>query len=313
MNILIDNKDLKDYFGINVLDYTGAFSFPAERENERIWYDKSGVDKNLVNTRYEAKEFSLSCYVKAATEAEAYGLVDILVEYMRVKKVVVLSFRDTSRNIRECFLCERSKVINPNINIRSQNSLYVFKLGFKDVNPNAIKEKVDIVGGSVTINYSKGQTASIFWGNGDNGLVENSGNYTKNDYAGDGPVDIIIDIDQDAEEVVQLVAAFSGLPTNVVKIGDVQFTDESTGDISVRSWIISKDGVVKHTSAEQDPLITFDEEGVYDVTLQVFNEVAGSDTETKIGYITVRNARMLVSDAGDFALVSDAGDYGLIN
>jgi len=244
MNILIDNKDLLGVYGITIQNYKRAFSFPSERDNEREWYGKSGVDKNLVNTRYEAKEFYLECIVKDTNEAEAYNKVNTLVEYMLEKKVFVLSLRDATRNIRECFLCERSKVINPNINIRQQNSLYVFKLGLKDVNPNAIKYKTDIVGNEASINYTKGQTASIFWGNGDNDLVDNSGIYTKSDYSQDGQVDIIIDLDKDNEDVIALNAEFSADVVSGIKPQDVQFTDESTGEISVWSWIISKGGIV---------------------------------------------------------------------
>lgn len=313
MNILINNRDLLTDFGVGVLDYTGVLAFPSERENEREWYNKSGVDRNLINGRFEAKEFILYCYVKAVNEVSAYNSVNTLVDYMLDKKVFVLSLRDTARNIRECFLCERSKTIVPEIYIRQQNSLYVFKLGLKDVNPNAIKYKTTVVAGSVSIVYTKGQTASIFWGDGSNGLVNNSTTYIKNDYAANGLVDIIIDIDKTLPDVATLTCNFTADKTSIIKPDSVQFTDTSTGNISVWSWVITKAGVVKHTSAEQNPLVEFTEDGVYTVTLQVFNEAAGSASETKTNYITVRNARMLVSDAGDFALVSDAGDFGIIN
>ena len=305
MNILIDNQDLFTDFGIGVLDYTGALSFPSERENERVWYNKSGVGKNLQNTRYDSKEFYLSCYVNATNEATAYNLVNTLVEYMLTKKVFVLSLRDSVRSIRECFLCERSSVISPTINIRQQNSLYVFKLGLKDVNPNAIKYKTTIVGNKVIIDYTKGRRASIFWGNGDNGLVSNTGEYTKDDYDNDGLVDIIIDLDKDLEAIAALEADFEADIVSGVKVQDVQFTDLSTGTISVWSWSISKGGTVYYTSSEQNPLISFDEDGVFTVTLQIFNEVAGANTETKTDYITIINSRMLVNDSGDFALVND--------
>lgn len=311
MDVLIDNVNLNDY-GIYLLDYTKAFSFPSERQNERVWSDKSGVDKNLINSRFEAKEFSLSCLVKATNEAQAYNQINTLIEYMLDKKVFVLSLRDSSRNIRECFLCERSKVINPNINIRQQNSLYVFKLGLKDVNPNAIKYKTTITGNTASIDYTKGQTASIFWGNGDNGLVDNSGTYTKNDYTSDGLVDIIVDMDKTEPDVVTLNADFSADKVSVIKPDSIQFTDLSTGNISVWSWIISKNSEVIYTSAEQHPLIEFTESGTFTISLQVFNEAAGSDIETKTDYITVRDARMLVNDSGDFALKNNT-DFGLIN
>jgi hypothetical protein len=304
MNILIDNKDLSQHFGIEVLDYTGVYGFPTERENEREWYNKSGVDKNLINTRYEAKEFTIECYVKANNEALAYNIVNTLVEYMLEKKVFVLSLRDTPNGVHECFLCERSKVIVPKINIRQQNSLYTFKLGLKDVNPNAIKYKTTIASNTATIEYTKGRTASIFWGNGDNGLVENSGDYTKDDYSDDGLVDIIIDLDKDLDAVGTINADFQADLLSGVKIQDIQFTDLSTGDISVWSWAISKGGIVKYTSAEQNPLISFDEDGVFTVTLQVFNNVAGADTETKTDYITIRNSRLLINSSGDSLLIN---------
>lgn len=313
MNILIDNKDLKTYFGIDVLDYTKVLSFPAERDNERKWYNKSGVDRNLVNARYEEKEFYLQCFVKAGNEALVYALVNTLIEYMLLKKVFVLSLRDSTKGIRECFLCERSKVINPNINIRQQNSLYVFKLGLKDVNPNAIKYNNSVLAGTTSIDYTKGQTASIFWGNGDNSLVNNSGIYTKDDYLEDGEVDIIIDLDKDAPTVISLAAEFTADILSGVNPENIQFTDQSTGNISVWSWAISKNSTVIYTSSEQSPLIAFDQSGTYTVTLQVFNEAAGSDIETKTNYITIRDSRMLVNISGDFALKNLSGDYGLIN
>lgn len=313
MNVLIDNKDLFEEYGITVLDYTGAFSFPAERENEREWFDKSGVDKNLSNNRFEAKDFKLECYVKADNEVLAYNQVNSLIEYILEKRVFVLSLRDLTRNIRECFLCKRNKTISPNINIREQNSLYVFKLWLTDVNPNAIKYKTEIIGNTASILYDKGRTASIFWGNGDNGLVDNSATYTKDDYLDNGLVDIIIDLDKDNPVIVPLEALFIADKLTGIKPEDIQFTDQSTGNITVWSWAILKNGTVLYTSAEQNPLFTFDQEGTYAVTLQVFNEAAGSDIETKIDYITIRNARMLVDNISGFALLDDLGNYGIIN
>jgi len=309
MNILIDNKDLSSYFNIEVLDYTGALSFASERENERVWPDKSGVDKNLINVKFNTKEFVIQCYCKAVTEGDAYNLVNTLVEYMFAQGIFVLSLRDADRGIRECYLCERSNTIIGDIHIRPVNSLYGFKLGLKDVNPNAVKYKTEIIGNEVIILYQKGQTASIFWGDGDQALVSNSGNYTKSDYTDDGLVDIIIDIDKDADTVIPLVADFSADVVSGIKELEVNFTDISTGDIEIWSWNFG-DG---NTSDEQSPTHTYTEAGVYTVTLQIFNAAKGADTEEKNDYISVRNARMLVNDSGDFALVNDSGDFGLIN
>jgi hypothetical protein len=283
MQVLIDNKDLTDY-GIEVLDYTGAFSFAAERENEREWADKSGVDKNLVNIKYDTKEFVLHCMVKANDEGAAYDLVKVLVNDMFSRGCVVLSLRDTAKSIRECYLVERSGTLIADINIREQNSLYFFKLGLKDVNPNAVKYNNTITGNSTTINYTKGQTAVIYWGNGERAEVSNSGNYTKDDYAADGEVDIIIDVDADAATITALSADFSASPgTTGDKPFTVDFTDDSTGDIIIWNWNFG-DG---NTSDEQNPTHEYEESGTYTVTLQVFNDAQGSDTEQKIDYITV--------------------------
>lgn len=310
MNILIDNKDLKTVYGIDVLDYTPALDFAAERENERIWADKSGVDKNLENVRYEAKEFYLKCYCKATNEAAAYELINILVEYMFTKGVFVLSLRDSTQGIRESFVCERSNTIVSSITVRQQNSLYEFKLGLKDINPNAIKYQTTIVGNAVTIDYTKGQTAVIYWGNGDQDTVSNSGDYTKDDYSADGDVDIIIDLDKDVDTVIPLEAEFSAdITTGGVKPQTVQFTDLSTGTVEIYSWDFG-DG---NTSDEANPSHIYTEEGVYTVTLQIFNSARGYDTETKINYITVRNSRLLINDSGDTFLINYLGDEILKN
>lgn len=308
MNILIDNQDLLIDFQIGCLDYRGALSFASERENQRAWVDKSGIDKNLVNVKYDTKEFVLYLYAKASTEVAAYNIVKALVDYMYSKGVFVLSLRDTLRNVRECFLCERSGTLVGDISIRQIDSIYAFKLGLRDVNPNAVKYKTTIASNEVTLIYDKGQTANIFWGNGDRALVSNSGEYTKDDYSEDGLVDIIIDIDSDADVITPLIADFEGDVVAGAKELTVNFTDLSSGDISVWSWNFG-DG---YTSDEQNPTHVYTESGTYTVTLQIFNAVAGADTEQKVGYITVRDARMLINDSGDFALVNDT-DFGLIN
>jgi len=308
MDILIDNKNLKTIYGIDVLDYTDAFSFPAERENERVWADKSGTDKNLENIRYDTKEFVLNCICKASDIAVAYALVNTLVEYMYAKGVFVLSIRNTVLGIREFFLCERSNTIISHINIREQNSLYYFKLGLKDVNPNPVKYEKTIVGNATTIVYTKGQSAVIYWGNGDRGIVSNSGNYTKNDYSTDEIVDIVIDIDNNTKPVVSLEAIFSAdITSGGVKEQTVQFTDSSTGTIIIWSWDFG-DGT---SSDEQSPEHIYSDVGTYTVVLQVFNEVGGSDTETKIDYIVVRESRLLIN-ATDNLLINGT-DKLLIN
>jgi len=65
----------------------------------------------------------------------------------------------------------------------------------------------------------------------------------------------------------------------------VNFTDQSTGDITTWSWDFG-DG---STSTEQNPSHTYTDSGTYTVSLTVTGP-EGADTETKADYITVRSA-----------------------
>jgi hypothetical protein len=310
MQILIDNKDIETYFSIKVLDYTGALDIAPERANERTWEDKSGVDRNLENIRYDSKEFVLSCYCKANSLIGAYTLVNTLVAYMLAKGVFVLSLRDSGANLRESFLCERSGAIVNTSAVRYQNSLYTFKIGLKDVNPNALKYKNTITLLASSISYTRGQNAVIYWGNGDRAVVTNSGTYVKSDYSANGAVDIIIDIDPGpatAPTVPPIVSAFSASPLSGVSPLSVQFTDATTGSPVIWAWNFG-DG---ETSSEQSPLHVYTNEGTYTVTLQAFNSIQGSDVETKTAYITVRKAQLLINGSDSFLINST--DNLLIN
>lgn len=299
MQILIDNTDIKD-FGVTCYEYTGLLGIASERENERIWNDKSGVDRNLSNIRADAKDFSISCYTKASNEIEAYKLARTLSDYMYSKGVFVLSLRDTG--VRECYLCERSGAITPTVHIRQQNGLYVFKLGLRDVNPRAIKYYTEVtdVGGSNTasVTYTKGQTAPIYWGNGDRAEVSNSGTYTKTDFTELGLVDVVIDVDKDDENVDALISNFVADETNPFKHDSIQFTDLSEGDVFIWNWDFG-DGT---TSDEQNPEHTYTEAGEYTVTLYVYNTVNGMAYTTKTDYIVVKNARLLINGTDSFKI-----------
>ena len=78
------------------------------------------------------------------------------------------------------------------------------------------------------------------------------------------------------------VAEFSGDPTSGDVPLDVQFTDESTGDVNSWDWNFG-DG---ENSNEQNPSHTYTSTGVYTVTFTVTGD-GGSDTETKTDYISV--------------------------
>jgi Zn-dependent metalloprotease/uncharacterized membrane protein len=80
------------------------------------------------------------------------------------------------------------------------------------------------------------------------------------------------------------VAEFVGSPTTVTEGGSVAFTDLSTNNPTSWSW--SFPGGTPSTSTAQNPSVTYNTAGTYDVELTATNS-AGSDTETKVGYITV--------------------------
>lgn len=309
MDIFIDNKSF-GFFGLQVLDATQLFSFASERANSQTWADKSGIDKNLVNIRYDVREFTISFVAKAEDEAQAYQNVKGLVDYMFQVGCFVLSARDV--NIRQSFLCERSSTIVPSINIRQQNTLYYCKIGFSEVNPNALKYTTDIINNAASIYYTKGQTAVIYWGDGTKDEVSNSGTYTKTDYTeSSGPIAIIIDVDANAADVDPLAADFEATPSaSGSKEFTVTFNDLSVGNVYIWSWDFG-DG---NTSSEQNPTHVYTESGVYTVTLQIFNTSQGSDIEKKIDYIVVVPKMFDIDDTATEQIeVDDLGEILLIN
>jgi PKD repeat protein len=80
------------------------------------------------------------------------------------------------------------------------------------------------------------------------------------------------------------VSAFSASTTTINIGGSVTFTDQSTNNPTAWSWTF--EGGTPSTSSQQNPTITYNTAGIYDVSLTVTNS-AGSDTETKTDYITV--------------------------
>ena len=80
------------------------------------------------------------------------------------------------------------------------------------------------------------------------------------------------------------VCDFSADQTTITVGETVQFTDNSTNYPTTWSWTF--DGGSPSTSTEQNPTVTYNTPGTYDVSLYVTNN-AGNDTETKVTYITV--------------------------
>jgi PKD repeat protein len=83
---------------------------------------------------------------------------------------------------------------------------------------------------------------------------------------------------------IALIAQFAGMPTAVCPGGQVTFTDQSTG--SPTSWNWTFPGGTPATSTLQNPVVTYNTSGVFDVTLTVANG-SSNNTLTKTGYINV--------------------------
>lgn len=85
-------------------------------------------------------------------------------------------------------------------------------------------------------------------------------------------------------EAVPPVADFSASETYITAGNSVTFTDLSTNMPTSWSWTF--EGGTPATSNEQNPTVTYEEPGIYSVTLVATNDF-GSDTETKTAYIEV--------------------------
>ncbi|MGD2087599.1 MAG: M4 family metallopeptidase [Candidatus Aminicenantes bacterium] len=92
------------------------------------------------------------------------------------------------------------------------------------------------------------------------------------------------------------IADFTASNTNPSVGGSVTFTDTSANSPTSWSWTFA--GGTPSTSTAQNPTITYNTEGTYDVTLVATN-AQGSDTETKVGYISVSAVPYCTSSAGN--------------
>ena len=83
------------------------------------------------------------------------------------------------------------------------------------------------------------------------------------------------------------VANFTANDTTISEGNSVSFTDQSTNNPTSWSWTF--EGGTPSSSTSQNPTVTYNNAGTYDVSLTATNS-AGSDGETKTNYITVSEA-----------------------
>ncbi|WP_292484142.1 FISUMP domain-containing protein [Methanohalobium sp.] len=91
--------------------------------------------------------------------------------------------------------------------------------------------------------------------------------------------------EEDQETATAPIAAFTANQTSITVGSSIDFTDQSKNSPTDWNWDFG-DG---NTSNSQNPSHTYNESGTYTVSLTVTNN-AGSDTETKTGYITVEES-----------------------
>jgi PKD repeat protein len=80
------------------------------------------------------------------------------------------------------------------------------------------------------------------------------------------------------------VADFTANVTNIQIGGEVEFTDLSEN--TPTSWEWNFEGGIPATSTEQNPTVTYENTGLFDVSLTASN-ANGSDTKTEDNYIQV--------------------------
>lgn len=111
-------------------------------------------------------------------------------------------------------------------------------------------------------------------------------------------------------------AGFSANPTTGTAPLSLQFTDQSTGDITEWAWDFDNDGATD--SAEQNPSYSYESAGEYTVSLKVTGP-GGSDTETKTNYIAVEPEEFkltewsVIDDNGAAALQASVSVTGSVN
>jgi PKD repeat protein len=97
-----------------------------------------------------------------------------------------------------------------------------------------------------------------------------------------------------SSQILPPVVDFTSDTNHVLQFTTVHFTDLTTGN-PADSWDWSFPGGTPNASDVQNPVVTYNEFGIFDVSLTVTN-VDGTDTETKTGYMTVDQVLMPETD-----------------
>jgi len=109
-----------------------------------------------------------------------------------------------------------------------------------------------------------------------------------------------------SSQILPPVVDFTVDTTYILQSTTVQFTDLTTGN-PASSWEWSFPGGTPNASDVQNPMVTYNEYGVFDVTLTVENP-DGTDTEIKAGYMTVEQVLAPEADFSASAVEITEGD-----
>ncbi|MBR9923001.1 MAG: PKD domain-containing protein [Bacteroidetes bacterium] len=163
----------------------------------------------------------------------------------------------------------------------------------------------------ITNNTSNADSFSWDFGDGVGTSAESDPGYT---YTEDGTYTITLTATNDCGSVTETetitvstmpIPGFSADATSGCAPFTVQFTDESSGNTTSWSWTF-EDGNPA-TSNDQNPLVTWNTPGTYNVTLTVTN-AAGSNTITETDYIVVTDVPEI-----DFVTALSGADLSTTN
>lgn len=93
--------------------------------------------------------------------------------------------------------------------------------------------------------------------------------------------------------------SFTATSTNICVGSTASFSDQSISNIA--SWNWSFPGGTPNTSTEENPVVTYEVEGVYSVTLEVTNAF-GTTATTSNNYITVNGAPVVTASANNLVI-----------
>jgi PKD repeat protein len=104
-------------------------------------------------------------------------------------------------------------------------------------------------------------------------------------------------------------ADFTETSTAINITQSIIFSDASISNPIVTSWLWTFNGGTPNISNQQNPTVTYNTPGVYDVKLIAYNSV-GSDTITKFGWITVTDPSSVQAPVAEFTASATAINEG---